>query len=248
MKSKGFTLVEMVMTIVVMGIVFLGLAGFLELGTKGYVDSVDRQKIQNQARFVIEKLSREIRHAVPNSFAVVTNTTSKCLNFYPIKNAGFYRLDEQNRHLEFIVDNQGSRLTDSASDRLVTNPSQISDLTSDSHSVSLAGCLSSSDSSCVESEPGSGVYTYTVSDVFSSHSVAKRHYTYNGQVSYCITSAGLITRNGVNVGEGLDLAQSSFSYLPATLQRGGLIHLDFLFTNQDEQSFYKHDVQVLNVP
>lgn len=66
-SSRGFTLIEMIMTIIVGSILVLGIAGFLELGAKGYTDTVARQRIQTQAQFVLEKMSRELRHAVPNS-------------------------------------------------------------------------------------------------------------------------------------------------------------------------------------
>lgn len=70
MKNRGFTLIEMVITIVVGSFIMLGIAGYLQLGAKGYADTIDRQKLQTQAQFVIEKMSREIRHAVPNSFFI----------------------------------------------------------------------------------------------------------------------------------------------------------------------------------
>ncbi|GLO59766.1 MSHA biogenesis protein MshO [Vibrio sp. MACH09] len=251
MRVKGFTLVEMVMVMVVMGIIFLGITGFIELGAKGYVDTVDRQKVQNQARFAIEKLSREIRHGIPNSFATVTNSVGdKCLEFYPIARSGFYSQNEVSGRVDFIIGNQGERLPTSNSEKMVINPSRIEDLTSETQSVSLANCRNSSNDECTEEEKSSGVFVYSVDDDFDSHSIARRYYSFNGKVTYCISTTGMITRNGISVADGINHNQSSFSYLDASLQRSGLVHLDFLFTNpeQDEQSFYKHDVQVLNVP
>lgn len=251
MKKTGFTLVEMVLTIVIMGVLFLGMAGFVEKGTKGYIDTIDRQKLQNQARFVIEKLSREIRHAVPNSFETETTSSgNKCLNFYPIKGSGFYTQNESDDTIEFISDNQGGRLASPSTESMVINPSRIEDLTSADHSVSLAGCRVSASSTCNETELSSGVFLYAVEDRFTSHSIANRFFMFDQEVAYCITTGGLITRNGVTVADGMNYTQSSFSYQQATLQRGGLVHLDFLFTDkdQDEESFYKHDVRVLNVP
>ncbi len=70
MKDRGFTLMEMIVTIVVGSFIMLGIAGYVQLGMKGYADTIDRQRIQTQAQFVLEKMTREIRHAVPNSFHV----------------------------------------------------------------------------------------------------------------------------------------------------------------------------------
>lgn len=70
MKIRGFTLIEMIVTIVIGSIIMLGIAVYLRLGVQGYSDSIVRQRLQTQAQFVTEKMSREIRHAVPNSFFI----------------------------------------------------------------------------------------------------------------------------------------------------------------------------------
>ncbi|MDB1122875.1 PilW family protein [Vibrio algarum] len=256
MKIKGFTLIEMVMTIIIVGIIFIGAGSVIEMGSRGYADSIDRQRIQNQARFIIEKITREIRHAVPNSFNVVSDPlVEKCLTFYPINNAGFYSRNEIDRTLQFVVDNQGARMSGASGDRLTINPSQPSDLTNNSRSVSLAGCRDNGITSCTEVELGtsSTVYSYKVDDDFDSHSISRRYYTYSDLVSYCISSTGVMTKavgsgSKNTVGDGLDFSRSQFKYTEPTLQRGGLVHMDLLFVNDDEESFYKHDVQVLNVP
>ena len=45
MKQRGFTLIEMIVTIVIVAIIFLGIAGFVEFGAKGYTQSIDRQRL-----------------------------------------------------------------------------------------------------------------------------------------------------------------------------------------------------------
>jgi|ASRK01.1.fsa_nt_gi MSHA biogenesis protein MshO len=254
MRVNGFTLIEMVMTIIIMGIIFIGAGSVIEMGSRGYADSIDRQRIQNQARFVIEKMTREIRHAVPNSFNVVNDSQGdKCLTFYPINNAGFYSRNEADRTLQFVVDNQGKRISGASGDRLTINPSQPDDLNDNSRSLSLVGCRDTNVTSCIEVVLSAGVYAYQVNDNFDSHSIANRYYTYSNQVSYCIASTGVITKSVGSgskntVGDGLRFSDSQFHYTEPTLQRGGLVHMDLLFDNNGEESSYKHDVQVLNVP
>jgi MSHA biogenesis protein MshO len=102
MKERGFTLIEMVITIVIGSIIMLGIAGYIKLGIKGYADSIDRQRVQTEAQFVIEKMSREIRHAVPNSFHE-PDGTSNCLEFVPIEYSGFYAFSGST--LEFLIGN-----------------------------------------------------------------------------------------------------------------------------------------------
>ncbi|EHH2450954.1 prepilin-type N-terminal cleavage/methylation domain-containing protein [Vibrio vulnificus] len=229
MRSRGFTLVEMVLTLIVGSILVLGIAGFVELGTKGYADSVDRQRIQTQAQFVLEKLSREFRHAVPNSFS----DSGNCLSFYPIVYSGFYAVEGND--IQFLIGNTNATSPLANGLSLVINPSRQQDLVSDSFDVS--GLTNGAGYFAVLNQAAS----------LESNSINRRHYIFNanGRVEYCFT-AGRISRNGVQVADSVSAA--SFNYLEPTLQRGGLVHIKLTFTQNDESSHYQQDVQVLNVP
>ncbi|EOA6549053.1 PilW family protein [Vibrio vulnificus] len=229
MKSRGFTLVEMVLTLIVGSILVLGIAGFVELGTKGYADSVDRQRIQTQAQFVLEKLSREFRHAVPNSFS----DSGNCLSFYPIVYSGFYAVEGND--IRFLIGNTNVTPPLANGLSLVINPSRQQDLVSDSFDVS--GLTNGAGYFAVSNQAAS----------LESNSINRRHYIFNanGRVEYCFT-AGRISRNGVQVADSVSAA--SFNYLEPTLQRGGLVHIKLTFTQNEESSYYQQDVQVLNVP
>ncbi|EGQ7834539.1 prepilin-type N-terminal cleavage/methylation domain-containing protein [Vibrio vulnificus] len=229
MRARGFTLVEMVLTLIVGSILVLGIAGFVELGTKGYADSVDRQRIQTQAQFVLEKLSREFRHAVPNSFS----DSGNCLSFYPIVYSGFYAVEGND--IRFLIGNTNATSPLANGLSLVINPSRQQDLVSDSFDVS--GLTNGAGYFAVLNQAAS----------LESNSINRRHYIFNanGRVEYCFT-AGRISRNGVQVADSVSAA--SFNYLEPTLQRGGLVHIKLTFTQNDESSHYQQDVQVLNVP
>lgn len=236
-KPLGFTLLELVMTMVILGILFLGIAGFVEFGARGYVDSVARSKVQNQAQFVIEKMSRELKHAVPNS--IQTTVNGQCVSFYPIVYSGFYHLDEQSAKTEFVLGNI-SAYPHSFSDteKLIINPSRQQDLES-SRAVSLSGVHSITD----------GQY-FSLNQLPVQGSVAQRLYVFNsaGKVNYCITVAGSIERNGVRVATNLDTTKSHFSYLDASLLRAALVRLTLVFNRAGEESNFQYDVQVQNVP
>ena len=87
-RITGFTLIELILTVVVVGIVALAAGNTLQLGFQSYNDSIDRQDNQMQAKFVIEKLSRELRHAVPNSVEV--SSSQECVSFIPVEASAFY--------------------------------------------------------------------------------------------------------------------------------------------------------------
>ena len=248
MKQRGFTLIEMIVTIVVVAVISLAIAGFVEYRIKGYVETIDRQKVQVKGQFVVEKMSREVSHAVPNSFdssitpASASSYAQKCLVFYAIKYSGFYHFDEATNDLNFIIGQDAPELE--ADDYLIINPTAYSEFVAGSTKrIPLVGLVSTNN-------------VFTAPSVnLSSQSIAQRHYIYDGSdpVSYCLVNdtvqnQGLIQRNGVTVADSINYAQSNFRYEEPSLQRGGVIHIDLVLEQNSEVSVYQQDVQVLNAP
>ena len=88
-KHTGFTLVELVIVIVLLGILSVGISGFLSMGTQIFVDVKNRSALISTARFAIERVNRDIRSAVPNSLIVTANEVTtdeyrQCIEFTPI--------------------------------------------------------------------------------------------------------------------------------------------------------------------
>ena len=241
MRRHGFTLIEMVLTLIVGSILVLGIAGFVDLGARGYSDTIDRQRMQTQAKFVLEKMNREIRHAVPNMFSndLVFLGATDCISFFPIVTSGFYAVSGAD--LQFVVGSEGVTTTDIDSLRLVVNPTQ----SQPTNNVFPLNSVSSAND----------VFTLTgVANDLVSQSVSNRHYIYDpsGEVSYCLIDQRvqrLVNRvNVVPISDGG--VRGSLNYMPATVQHNGVVHINLNFTNQegDESTNYRQDIQVLNVP
>ncbi len=86
---QGFTLVELVLVIVLLGVMSLGISSFIKLSTQTYVNVSERDALMSSSRFVIERLSREIRNALPNSIRVKPGLSDpnyglQCIEFIPI--------------------------------------------------------------------------------------------------------------------------------------------------------------------
>lgn len=84
--QRGFTLIEMVISIILLAVVGLFLGSVIRQGLSIYVDSSAREALIQQGRFVTERLSRELREAVPNSVLVANG----CIEFLPITNSAIY--------------------------------------------------------------------------------------------------------------------------------------------------------------
>lgn len=87
--SSGFTLVELILVIIVLGIVGLATTSYLGLGAQMYADAAGREQLLSQSRFAVERLTRELRNVVPNS--VRTWNNGQCIEFAPLLQAGRYQ-------------------------------------------------------------------------------------------------------------------------------------------------------------
>jgi len=88
MRQKGFTLVELVIVITLLGIISLVTVGFITSSMQGYADLKRRDQLSASARVAVERMSREIRNALPNS--IRTDAGGTCLEFIPAVAASRY--------------------------------------------------------------------------------------------------------------------------------------------------------------
>ena len=85
----GFTLVEMVLVIVLLGILSGVLAPVITQMMHGYRDTAGYADLTDKGRLALEKLAREVRHAVPNTLAVVTDASGNPgIRFVRSRNGG----------------------------------------------------------------------------------------------------------------------------------------------------------------
>lgn len=84
-KQQGFTLVELIVVILIMGILAYGSVQFI-LNTSGaYVDSQQRSRLAAVATSSLERLSQELRLAMPGSLRLNSDGPQSCLEFIPIQ-------------------------------------------------------------------------------------------------------------------------------------------------------------------
>ena len=84
--SRGFSLVEVIVVMVVTGILGGIVAVFLRMPVQNYVDAAGRAELSDVADSAIRRMAREIRLAVPNTVRLSGNS----IEFVPAKTGGRY--------------------------------------------------------------------------------------------------------------------------------------------------------------
>ena len=98
-RTRGFTLVEAIMVIVLTGVLAGAVAVFLVVPVTGYLDVARRAELTDIADTALRRISRDLRLALPNSIRVTAGNTA--IEFVPVKAAGRYRADGPGNFLDF---------------------------------------------------------------------------------------------------------------------------------------------------
>ena len=94
---RGFTLVEMIVTIVLVGIIASAVAVFIRLPISGYVDAVARADITDTGDTALRRIARDVRLALPNSVRVTTDASgNQYLEMLLTRTGGRYLAAEDN--------------------------------------------------------------------------------------------------------------------------------------------------------
>jgi MSHA biogenesis protein MshO len=89
-QQSGFTLVELVMVIVILGIVAGALVPIISQFTNAFVDTNARSELTARGRLALERLSKDIRRVVPNTVVELTSGGDPGIGFVTSKAGGRY--------------------------------------------------------------------------------------------------------------------------------------------------------------
>ncbi|WP_297896296.1 type II secretion system protein [Shewanella sp.] len=274
---RGFTLVEMVTVILILGILVVGISSFIIFGTRIFVESSSVDQVLSQSRFAVERMTRELRSALPSSVRINSDSlTYQCVEFVPIEASTTY--------LSMPIAPNATALTGTvilnATDQIKENqyiwiyPLTDSDVYNSARQKRAQ--IKTFTSLGEPPNPANQVtLTFMASTRFSEASPRQRIYFGSAPVSYCFEKAPSgneltlkrYTVYGFNVSQptpahmssGILMAQSVANVLsnsadlpliltPSSLVNNAMVHLQPRFNVNGETFQYRHQVQVINVP
>ena len=240
-RQRGFTLIELILVITILGVISVSVAQVVSLSAQIYITGAERTRLVSDARFIILRLEKELRNVVPNS--VSFDASLGCLSYYPIKESGTYVGDAFNNPMHVVVFN--SQLSED--DTLViypTNPQSVNDNGRNIDAIADAALDPTSDNQ----------YDLTLSAANTQSSPGKRFFVPEAQVTVCRTSSAqgerlIRTQDGVSGIIGANVISWSANVITAGLRQNGLIELQMtLLSSDEEQISVVHEVHFPNVP
>jgi MSHA biogenesis protein MshO len=89
-SSRGFTLLEMVMAIVILGIIGATIGMFIVPAVNAHQAMERRAELVDSAEIALRRMARDIRLALPNSLAITSNAAGFTIELVPTVDGGRY--------------------------------------------------------------------------------------------------------------------------------------------------------------
>lgn len=273
--QRGFTLVELIMVIVILGVIGSVVVVFMPAPIEAYFSSGRRAALTDVADTTVRRMARDLRTALPNSVrvsATAGSPTNNCIEFIPTKTGGRYRADDTPAGLNFAVADLsfnmlGSNLGLPVDQRIAVNDVVVV------YNLGIAGADAYSQNNTAVV---TGLGTETAAPIESPISIAStlfplasgsnRFHVVPGNervVAYvCNTVTRTLRRTvsaafftpasclatGPILASNVDRCEFSYDDVGSNLQRNALVSMSIQMSNTGETVSLQHEVHVSNTP
>lgn len=264
-RQAAFTMIELVIVIVLLGLLSVSFAKILSQSVSGYVDAKGRNEHSQTAKWVTEVISRSAREALPQSIRTGISGNLDCVEYLEIINASSY--------FDLPANGPISSFNIVAYDLVFQPGLSVAIMPINAPSIYVGNNVVSPIASIVSSGPQQSLITLVSPTVFAQRSPQNRMYVLGSPITFCLNnSTGLVSRysnygfsaslafppsSGTTeiIGENFWANGNVFNYQSGSLQRSGLLQINFViqdrnrFPSGTSESFEVfHEVHVRNVP
>jgi MSHA biogenesis protein MshO len=258
--QRGFTLIEVITVVVIVGILTALTTSIISLPLRGYMDQQRRNTLVDNADMALRLMQRDIRQALPNSIRISGGTALEILH---VSDGGRYRAKPtaagSGDYLDFTT-------TDNSFDVIGSlSASPTGSVVVYNLGNSVANAYSGNNLAPVAAASTTTHVQLNSAKQFPQPSPLQRFFIVDTPITYwCNTSAGTllrytgysITSNQVNPPSGVTgdiqantVSSCLFSYSSATANRSGLVTLQMTLTDSSgESTTLIHQVHVDNAP
>lgn len=278
LPQKGFTLVELVVVIVVLGVVSISFSGIFRSTIDIFNAVNERENLVREGSFLVERFNRELSRAVPNSVRISASANVHCIEFVAMNWNGIYLSlplagqTSNTANLITLSDSLGNMYVPAVGESAIVYPTDASHVYDASlgYRRTVNSCSDDGDGDCATDDDSDSVIQLTLNDGFAQTSPSNRIYFADTAISYCMrnqqmfrhtsainttqplyTSGGnLMAQNLVNqLAANTNGEQSPFKRIAASLQRNAATRSLFIFgREEDERITFMQEVQVPNAP
>ncbi len=260
LRQQGFSLVELVVVILVLGILAAGTVTYIRHASLGYAGALDRSELASSARLALGRLERELRNALPGSL----RANAQCLEFIEVLAAGNHLQLPLGMAATHAISSSFSGDISGMDLRLVVFPQQPAAV----YGLANPGPVSSVVSLAAPDAEGRVQVDFAAGHAFAEPSPTGRAFLIQQPVSYCVQGGRLwrygdygflaaqpmpadlpatLPQRGL-IGTGLLLEAPPFRVEEAGLTRNAVVVIELLFAAGDDRLQTRHRVQVRNVP
>ncbi len=207
-RAAGFTLVEMIVVMAVMGILAVGIVFFITNSAEGYRATEARQELAGRGRFALERMVRMVRRALPGS----VRTNGSCLELVPTRSGAYY--------LDLPVGLAATSFQTIPPSANGLDGSRIAVASgADAYTLSNPGRVSPTVNVGPVDVNQEATVTFAAAHEFVSESAANRFFWVASPVSFCIDAGNLWRYENY----GFNAVQPSVGTLPAALPDRALL-------------------------
>lgn len=277
-RQRGFSLVELITVIVILGMVSVGIASFMRNSMEIYSSVSEREQLLTESRFAVERMTRELRRAVPHSVRIKGSANQHCLEFVPVNfvtrytNLPLKRSKKDALDMLFPVYADGTPYLFKANDYALINPESSKEVYNEAHKKlrQILSCSDDGDGNCETFDDSDEIVQVNVDGYFDAESPTSRVFLVNKSISYCVRDGTLHrTTNDIIVNQSF--ASSDFPRLAVdvvnelsggpknspkpdtpfwlhTSESGTVVQLRLRFARGDERISYNQEVQLVHQP